>query len=58
MAMRRLSADNIVAAVFDSNFGFSNGDSSRQEDGEDIYADRCEKAHRLSGRGYAKKLDT
>ena len=30
-------AGDIVAAVFDSDFGISNGDSSRQEDGEDIY---------------------
>ena len=31
---------NIVAAVIDSDFGFSDGDSSRQEDGEDNYAYR------------------
>ena len=31
-------AGDVVAAVFDSDFGISNGDSSGQEDGEDIYA--------------------
>ena len=44
MATRRLTAGNIVAAVFDSDFGFSDCDSSRQEDGEDIYADRGDAA--------------
>ena len=44
MATRRLTAGNIVAAVFDSDFGFSDGDSSGQEDGEDIYADRGDAA--------------
>ena len=37
-------AGNIVAAVFDSDFGFSDGDSRRQEGGEDIYADRGDAA--------------
>ena len=31
-------ACNIESAVFDFDFGFSNGDSSRQEEAEDIYA--------------------
>ena len=44
MATRRLTVGNIVAAVFDSNFSFSDGDSSRKEDGEDIYADRGDAA--------------
>ena len=35
---------NIVAAVFDSNFGFSNGDSSRKDDRENIYADKGDAA--------------
>ena len=30
MATRKLTAGNIVAAVFDSNFSFSDGDSSRK----------------------------
>ena len=44
MATRRLTLGNIVAVVFDSDFGFSDGDSSRKEDGEDIYADRGDAA--------------
>ena len=34
---RRLTAGDIVAEAFDIDFGISNGDLSRQEDGEDIY---------------------
>ena len=37
MVMRRLTAGDIAAVVFDSDFGISDGNSSRQEDGEDIY---------------------
>ena len=44
MATRKLTVGNIVAAVFDSNFGFSDSDSSRKKDGEDIYADRGDTA--------------
>ena len=44
MATRRLTVGNIVAVVFDSDFGFSDGDSNRKEDGEDIYADRGDAA--------------
>ena len=44
MATRRLTVGNIVAAVFDSDFGFTDGDSSRKEDGKDIYADRGDTA--------------
>ena len=44
MATRKLTVGNIVAVVFDSNFGFSDGDSNRKEDGEDIYADRGDTA--------------
>ena len=44
MATRRLTVGNIVAVVFDSNFGFSDSDSNRKEDGEDIYADRGDAA--------------
>ena len=44
MATRRLTVGNVVAAVFDSNFGFSNGNSSRKEEGEDICADRVDAA--------------
>ena len=44
MATRRLTAGNIVVAVFDSDFSFSNSDSSRQDDGEDNYADRGDAA--------------
>ena len=44
MAMTRLTVGNIVAVVFDSDFGFSDGDSNRKEDGEDIYADRGDTA--------------
>ena len=44
MVTRRLTVGNIVAAVFDSIFGFSDGDSSRKEDGQDIYADRGDAA--------------
>ena len=57
MAARRLTVGNIVAVVFDSDFGFSDGDSNRKEDGEDIYTDRgdaamewqklCEETRRL-----------
>ena len=36
---RKLTAGDIVAAVFDSDFGISDGDSSRHEGEEDIYAD-------------------
>ena len=32
-------AGDVVAALFDSDFGISDGDSSRKEDEEDIYAD-------------------
>ena len=32
-------AGDVVAALFDSDFCISDGDSSRKEDGEDIYAD-------------------
>ena len=32
-------AGDIVAVVFDSDFSISDSESSRQEDGEDIYAD-------------------
>ena len=49
-ASRRLTVGNIVAVVFDSDFDFCGGDSSRKEDGEDIYADRGDAAiewHRL-----------
>ena len=35
---------NIVAVVFDNDFDFSDGDSNRKEDGEDIYADRGDAA--------------
>ena len=38
MEMRRLTAGDIVEVVFDSDFSILNGDSSRQEGGEDIYA--------------------
>ena len=38
MATRRLTAGDVVEAVYDSDFGISDGDSSGQEDGEDIYA--------------------
>ena len=58
MVTRRLTAGNIVAAVFDSDFSFSDGDSSGQLDGEDIYTDRgdtalewqslCEETRRLT----------
>ena len=44
MATRRLTAGNIVAAIFDKDFGFCDADSSRQEDGEDIYTDRGDAA--------------
>ena len=37
-------AGNIVAAIFDSDFSFSDSDSSRQEDGEDIYASQGDTA--------------
>ena len=37
MATRRLTAGDVVAAVFDSDFGIFS-DSSKQGDGEDIYA--------------------
>ena len=40
MGTKRLTVGNIVAAVFDGDFGFSDGDSNWKEDGEDIYADR------------------
>ena len=40
----RLTAGNIVAVVFDCDFGFSDGDSSKKEDREDIYADRADAA--------------
>ena len=36
MAMRRLTTGDVVAAVFDSDYGIFYDDSSRQEDGEDI----------------------
>ena len=55
---RRLMAGDIAAAVFDSDFGISDGVSSKQGDGEDIYADRgdaaierrrlCEETRRLT----------
>ena len=38
MATRRLTAGDVVVAIYDNDFGISDGDSSRQEDGEDIYA--------------------
>ena len=44
MATRKLTVGTVVAAVFDCDFGFSDGDSSRKEDGEDIYADRSDAA--------------
>ena len=44
MATRRLSIGDIVAVVFGSDFGFSDSDSNRKEDGEDIYADRGDAA--------------
>ena len=34
MAMTRLTAGNIVAVAFDSNFGISDSDSSRQANRE------------------------
>ena len=40
MATRRLTVGNIVVAVFDSDFSFTDGDSSMKEDRKDIYADR------------------
>ena len=44
METRRLTVVNIVAVVFDSNFGFSDCNSSRKEDGKYIYADRGDAA--------------
>ena len=38
MATRKFSVQDVVATVCDSDFGFSDADSSRVEDGEDIYA--------------------
>ena len=52
MATRRLTAGDVVAAVFDSDFGISDGDSSGQEDREDIYAYMGD-----TGGVYAKNLD-
>ena len=40
----RLMVGNIVAVVFDSDFGFSDGDSNRKKNGQDIYADRRDAA--------------
>ena len=44
MATRTLKVGNIIAAVFDSAIGFSEGDSSKNEYGEDIFADRGDAA--------------
>ena len=38
MATRKFSVQDMVATVCNSDFGFSDADSSGVEDGEDIYA--------------------
>ena len=38
MARRRFDVDEVLDAVFDSDFGLSEGESSADEDGEDFYA--------------------
>ena len=38
MAKRSFEVDEVLDAVYDSDFGLSDGESSADEDGDDIYA--------------------